>query len=146
MRVSYLNKLTLSILAVRNSNSAPWGHLIWAHNQGGVEIKCESKGVVRMQQSETVNAPEKKFSTGVISATIWKNSGTSKKGEPVEFKTISLQRRYTDEKGEWNSTSSLRINDLPKASLVLNKAYEYLVLKEQADSLESAEISEEIIY
>ena len=99
-----------------------------------------------MQQSETVNAPEKKFSTGVISATIWKNSGTSKKGEPVEFKTISLQRRYTDEKGEWNSTSSLRINDLPKASLVLNKAYEYLVLKELVDSLESAEISEEIVY
>ena len=109
-----------------------------------------------MQKSETVNAPEKKFSTGVISATIWKNSGTSKKGDPVEFRTISLQRRYTDEKGEWKSTSSLRINDLPKASLVLNKAYEYLVLKEQADSLEftegpegssaSAEISEEIVY
>ena len=109
-----------------------------------------------MQQSETVNAPEKKFSTGVISATIWKNSGTSKKGDPVDFKTISLQRRYTDEKGEWKSTSSLRINDLPKAALVLNKAYEYLVLKEQTDSLEfteepadpsvSAEISEEIVY
>jgi len=119
-----------------------------------------------MQKSETINVPEKKFSTGVISATIWKNAGTSKKGDPVEFRTISLQRRYTDEKGEWKSTSSLRINDLPKASLVLNKAYEYLVLKEQADSLDinggnigssdfteeqadssaSAEISEEIVY
>ena len=99
-----------------------------------------------MQQSETVNAPEKKFSTGVISATIWKNSGTSKKGEPVEFRTISLQRRYTNENGEWKSTSSLRINDLPKASLDSNKAYEYLVIKEQTDSLDSAEISEEIIF
>ena len=99
-----------------------------------------------MQKSETVNAPEKKFSTGVISATIWKNSGTSNKGEPVEFRTISLQRRYTNDNGEWKSTSSLRINDLPKASLVLNKAYEHLVIKEQTDSLDSAEISEEIIY
>ena len=109
-----------------------------------------------MQKSETVNTPKQKFSTGVISATIWKNSGISKKGEPVEFRTISLQRRYTDEKGEWKSTSSLRINDLPKAALVLNKAYEYLVLKEQADSADiiegpmgspvSAELSEEIVY
>jgi hypothetical protein len=77
-----------------------------------------------MQKSETINTPEKKFSTGVISSTIWKNSGKSKKGDTVEFKTISLQRRYTDEAGEWKSTNSLRINDLPKAALVLNKSYE----------------------
>lgn len=100
-----------------------------------------------MEKSKTPNnAPEKKFSTGVISATIWKNSGTSKKGEPVEFKTISLQRRYTDKDGNWQSTNSLRINDLPKATLVLNKAYEYIVLKEQADSSDTNEISEEIVY
>lgn len=100
-----------------------------------------------MEKSKTPNnAPEKKFSTGVISATIWKNSGTSKKGEPVEFKTISLQRRYTDKDGNWQSTNSLRINDLPKATLVLNKAYEYIVLKEQADSSDNSEISEEIVY
>ena len=99
-----------------------------------------------MQQSETVNSPEKKFSTGVISATIWKNKGISKKGDPIEFRTISLQRRYTDKNGEWKSTNSLRINDLPRASLVLNKAYEYLVIKEQADSLETQEISEEVVY
>ncbi|MBC8444084.1 hypothetical protein H8D83_00710 [Candidatus Woesearchaeota archaeon] len=100
-----------------------------------------------MEKSETPNnAPEKKFSTGVVSATIWKNSGTSKKGEPVEFRTISLQRRYTDKEGNWQSTNSLRINDLPKATLVLNKAYEYIVLKEQADSSDTNEISEEIVY
>ena len=100
-----------------------------------------------MEKSETPNnTPEKKFSTGVISATIWKNSGTSKKGEPVEFRTISLQRRYTDKDGNWQSTNSLRINDLPKATLVVNKAYEYIVLKEQADSSDTNEISEEIVY
>ena len=79
--------------------------------------------------------PEKKFSTGAISATIWKNNGTSKKtGEPVEFRTVKLDRRYTDKEGNWQSTSSLRLNDLPKASLVLQKAYEYLVLKGQDSS------------
>lgn len=80
------------------------------------------------------NLPEKKFSTGAISATVWKNNGTSKKdGSAVEFRTISLQRRYTDKEGSWKSTSSLRLNDLPKAALVLNKAYEFLVFREQDD-------------
>jgi len=94
--------------------------------------------------------PEKKFSTGAISATIWKNDGTNKKtGENVEFRTVHLDRRYKDKDGNWQSTSSLRLNDLPKASLVLQKAYEYLVLKGQgSSSQETSEISineEEII-
>ena len=77
------------------------------------------------------NLPERKFSTGALVATVWENQGKSKEGEDVSYKTISLQRRYKDEKGEWKSTNSFRLNDLPKASLVLQKAYEYFVLKEQ---------------
>ncbi len=91
--------------------------------------------------------PEKKFSTGAISATIWKNNGKSKKtGESVEFRTIQIDRRYTDKEGNWQSTNSLRLNDLPKASLVLQKAYEYLVLKGQDSSVSNkTEIEEEIV-
>ena len=74
------------------------------------------------------NQPEKKFSTGAISATVWKNMRTDKEGKPFETKTVSLQRRYTDKTGQWQSTSSLRLNDLPKAALVLEEAYKYLVL------------------
>lgn len=81
---------------------------------------------------EEKNTPEKRFSTGGINATIWKNSAVNKAGEPVEFNTVSLQRRYKDKEGNWKSSTSLRINDLPKAALVLNKAYEFLVLKEDA--------------
>ena len=76
------------------------------------------------------NIPEKKFSTGVLTATVWENQGKSKTGEDVSFKTVSFQRRYKDQNGDWQSTNTLRINDLPKASLVLQKAYEYLVMKE----------------
>lgn len=91
---------------------------------------------------EENNQPEKRFSTGAIVATVWKNNGTSKKGEAVEFRTVQLQRRYKDKKGEWQSTSSLRLNDVPRASLVLNKAYEYLVLKGQDAS---AGIQEDVV-
>lgn len=94
------------------------------------------------------NTPEKRFTTGVISATVWKNQGTNKEGKPTEYHTISIQRRYKDREGNWKSTNSLRINDLPKASLVLDKAYEYLVLREQ-DGKDNKDIDfseEEIVY
>lgn len=79
---------------------------------------------------ETNNMPEKKFSTGGIVASIWLNHGKSKNGEVVSYKTVSLQRRYQDKDGNWQSTATLRLNDLPRASLVLQKAYEYLVFKD----------------
>jgi hypothetical protein len=96
----------------------------------------------------TGNLPEKKFSTGAVSAVVWKNTATSKKtGTPVDFRTIQLDRRYKDKDGIWKSTSSLRVNDLPKAALVLNKAYEYLVMKEQNASPtgESDDAEEDIV-
>ena len=80
------------------------------------------------------NLPEKKFSTGALVATVWQNQGKSKEGDEVSYRTVSFQRRYKDKKGDWQSTSTLRVNDLPKASLILEKAYEYLVMKELQDS------------
>ncbi|MCH8003534.1 MAG: hypothetical protein IH934_02790 [Nanoarchaeota archaeon] len=76
------------------------------------------------------NIPEKKFSTGGLTATVWENQGKNKEGLDVSYRTVSFQRRYMDKNGEWQSTNTLRVNDLPKASLVLQKAFEYLVMKE----------------
>ena len=84
------------------------------------------------------NLPEKKFRSGAIAATIWANS-TVRDGKPATYRTISLQRSYKDKNDEWKSTDSMRVNDLPKAVLVLSKAYEYLALN-------SEEIDEESIY
>ena len=90
------------------------------------------------------NIPEKKFSTGVISATIWQNQGRGRNGEVTSFRTVSFQRSYKDKNGVWQNSNSLRVNDLPKASLVLQKAYEYVVLKEAQNSA-SDYVNEEII-
>ena len=85
--------------------------------------------VSRMTQNKsTGNQPERKFRAGVISATVWLNQGQSKKtGETNSYRTISLQRGYKDQNNQWQNTASLRLNDLPRAALVLTKAYEYLV-------------------
>jgi hypothetical protein len=77
------------------------------------------------------NLPETHFRAGPISATVWKNEV----GE-VSFSSVSLERRYKDKDGSWKSTKALRVNDLPKAALVLNKAYEHLVMKEKANNTE----------
>ena len=73
------------------------------------------------------NKPEKKFQAGTVSITVWKNS-TLKDGKQVEYRTISLGRSYK-KNGAWqNSTASMRVNDLPKLSAMIDEAYKYLIL------------------
>lgn len=76
-------------------------------------------------ENKTGIRPEKKFKAGAVTATIWRNE--TAKGS---YASVQLDRHYKD--GEaWKSTTSLRVNDLPKATLVLSKAYEYLVSREE---------------
>ncbi len=92
------------------------------------------------------NIPERKFSTGVITATVWQNQGKGRNGEIVGYRTVSLQRRYKDKNGIWQTANSFRVNDLPKAALVLQKAYEYIVLREQEAVAETTDyVDEDII-
>jgi len=81
------------------------------------------------------NQPEKRFSTGAISASVWQNEGKNKNGEAFSYQTVNLQRRYKDKDGNWQSTSTLRLNDLPKAQLVLGKAYEHIVLRDNGAAI-----------
>ena len=85
------------------------------------------------------NQPEKKFSTGAISATVWKNVRAGKDGKTFETHTVNIQRRYTDKTGQWQSTNTLRVNDLPKVALVIEEAFKYLVLNGHADEPIKAE-------
>lgn len=85
-------------------------------------IISKNEKVVYMEK----NIPEKKFRAGAISATVWKNQ--SKEGN--EFSSVSFAKGYKDANGEWQSTSHLNVNDLPKALVVIGKAFEHLSLKE----------------
>ncbi len=72
--------------------------------------------------------PVKSFRSGAIQVAIWENENVTSDGQQMKFKTVSFERRYKDKNGNWQNTNSLRVNDLPKAALILQKAYEYLVL------------------
>ena len=77
-----------------------------------------------------MNSPVKRFGAGAVQVAVWENDG--KDGE--KFNTVSIQRNYKDKNDEWKSSSSMKISDIPKAILALQKTYEYLVLKEREDT------------
>ena len=88
------------------------------------------------------NKPEKKIVAGAICASIWKNNAKDKKGKTIEFHKVTLERRYKDGE-EWKSTNSYSVNDIPKAVVAMQKAYEYLVLKNTEGNGDSEENAEE---
>ena len=93
-----------------------------------------------MEKTTAGNKPVKKFKAGAISATIWENQAKNSKGESIAYKSVSFDRNYMDATGQWQTTNSLRMADLPKAALVLNKAFEFLALNNlDANNSESAE-------
>ena len=71
--------------------------------------------------------PEKKFSCGPISASIWANNKTVN-GDTVKFYSVTINKAYKEEES-WKHTNSFDIEDLPKVALVANEAYKYIRLK-----------------
>ena len=47
----------------------------------------------------------------------------------MQYKTVVIERSYKDNNNEWKNTKSFRVNDLPKVAMLINKAYEYLVVQ-----------------
>jgi hypothetical protein len=86
---------------------------------------------------EEKNQPETRFRAGAVSATIWANQIKRQNGEIGAYKTVSLDRRYKDKDGNWKSSGSLRAGDIPKAVLVLSKAYEYVAMSKDNTDEES---------
>ena len=69
--------------------------------------------------------PEKVFKHGSCIAAIYVNE-IVKDGTVRHVRTVSFAKRYRDPQGNWQTTTTLSVNDLPTAMLTLHKAYEYL--------------------
>lgn len=87
--------------------------------------------------------PDAKFRAGTISATVWTNQGQSKDGQVRSFSSVSFEKSYKDKEGNWKATKSLNVHDLPKAALVLSKAYEHCALHDLTG--DEQQISEEAV-
>ncbi len=93
-----------------------------------------------------MSRPEQKFRAGPIEASIWKNEKTVD-GVIKEYRTVSFQRRYKDRDGQWKSSTSMQVHDLPRALMVLGKAYETLTLSqmELTEGADDPEAAQEIV-
>ena len=80
--------------------------------------------------------PEQAFQFGAVRAAIWSNTATDKKGQTFDATKVALDRAYKDAEGDWQHTNRFGLNDIPKAILALQKAYEYLVTRREGDDVE----------
>jgi len=71
--------------------------------------------------------PEKKFSCGPVSASIWAKTKTVE-DETVKFYSVTITKAYKESE-DWKYTNSFNIEDLPKVALVANEAYKYVRLR-----------------
>lgn len=81
-----------------------------------------------------MSKPEIVFKIGAVRASVFKNI-FEKDGKSIPLPKVVIEVRYKDKTGQWKGTNSLSINDLPKAILALQKAFEYLM--EHKDSAQS---------
>ena len=73
-----------------------------------------------------MSKPETVFKVGAVWASVFRNI-IEKNGRSIPLPKVVIEVRYKDKTGQWNGTNSLSINDLPKAILALQKAFEYLM-------------------
>ncbi|MFH1748854.1 MAG: hypothetical protein ABIG44_17610 [Planctomycetota bacterium] len=76
------------------------------------------------------NRPVQEFRARNLSLAIWQNEGT-RDGRPVTLHSVTLNKRYQDQQtGEWKDSNSFFPDDLPRLRLLLDKAYEHLLLRD----------------
>lgn len=76
--------------------------------------------------NEKMTKPIEKFQYGAVSCAVWKNEHKVN-GKLIVSISVTIDRAYKDKEGEWKHTDFLGVNDIPKAILALNEAYQYMV-------------------
>jgi hypothetical protein len=73
----------------------------------------------------TNNQPTARFKYGSITASIFENE-VKKNGKSFTMSKVVLQKSFLDKNEQWQTTSSLDTNDVPKAIMALSKAYDFV--------------------
>jgi len=84
-----------------------------------------------------MSKPELSFKVGAVRACIFKNL-VANNGRMVPLPKVIIEVRYKDKTGQWHGTNSLSLNDIPKAILALQKAFEYLTGHKEPGTEEDA--------
>lgn len=71
--------------------------------------------------------PEKVFKAGAVRVAVFRNTVAGKGGTAATIPKVVLEVRYRDAAGNWKSTSSLSLNEVPKAIVALQQAYAWML-------------------
>ena len=82
----------------------------------------------------TGQKPLCKFQAGQVSAALWENKVTTKTGNEVDILKVTVQRRYKDKNGEWQTSGSFSRNEIPLALYCLGKAFQRIVEEQNSNS------------
>ena len=85
--------------------------------------------------------PVARFKAGQVSAAIWENEVQMPRGT-VKMLKATVQRRYKDRSGEWQSSTSFGRNEIPLAIHCLQKAFERIIDLQNEESGSDAKVEE----
>ena len=88
--------------------------------------------------------PVAKFRAGQISSAVWRNE-IQVKGKAVTILKATVQRRYKDREGNWQSSGSFARNEIPLAIHCLQQAFEKIIETQHEDSGNNNNIEETVI-
>ncbi len=77
--------------------------------------------------------PVAKFRAGQISSAVWRNQ-IQVKGIAITVLKATVQRRYKDKEGNWQSSQSFSRNEIPLAIHCLQQAFEKIIETQHEDS------------
>jgi len=77
--------------------------------------------------------PVAKFRAGQVSSAIWENEVQMPRGT-VKILKATVQRRYKDKGGTWQSSTSFSRNEIPLAIHCLQKAFEKIIEKQNEET------------
>ena len=89
-----------------------------------------------------MSKPEISFKVGAVRASVFRNVVVNN-GRQIPLPKVVIEVRYKDKTGQWNGTNSLSLNDIPKAILALQKAFEYLTQHREPGTQEDTGIGPE---
>ena len=81
----------------------------------------------------TGQTPVAKFKAGQVSAALWENE-INISGRKTLILKATVQRRYKDKTGLWQSSGSFSRNEIPLAIYCLQKAFEKIIETQATES------------
>lgn len=74
--------------------------------------------------------PAKEFKAGTVRAAVWKEQ-REEGGRKTTRYSVKIEKRFFDESTkEWRDTDYFFANDLPRLRLVAERAFEFIVLRD----------------